>query len=259
MHSLLVLTRYELYRLVRTRKTWGYLAVGLLVLPGGWTNPYSPFTLMLVNASAIVAMYAGHVVADDFASGFVKNVLVGHRARAAYVGAVLLSMLAVVCVFMFVKVAACGITTALNPTDETRAEFAGLDQFFAWCARPETWAWFAACVFAVFVHVCQVLVVAVLTGSKPLSVLAGHFCGSGLSELLALSLMQSGGSRTSLFALSQAMADNEAFPYLSSSGLLDGAPFSHALPWAMGCAVVVLAAALMLAVLRRKDVSGYVE
>lgn len=259
MRSLLALTRYELYRIVHTRKTWGYLAVGLLVLSGRWTDPYSPFDSMLINASTIVAMYAGHVVADDFASGFAKNVLVGRRARAAYVGAVLLSMLVVVCVFMFVKIAASGIETAFNPTDETWDEFASFDRLLVWCARPETWAWFAACVFAVFVHVCQVLVVAVLTGSKPLSVFAGYFCGSGLNDLLALLLMQGGGSGTALWNLSQTMAGHEAFPYLSFSRLPDGAPFSHALPWVLGCAIVVLAAALMFAVLRRKDVSGHAE
>lgn len=104
MRDLLNLTRYELWRMAHMRMCWVYLAVCAVSAASsgrGWGLD-GVYSALFSGTATFVGMMLAQFFANDLATGYAKNLLVGRHARAVYAGSAAVCALVASAVFVAV-------------------------------------------------------------------------------------------------------------------------------------------------------------
>lgn len=266
MRDLLNLTRYELWRMAHMRMCWVYLAVCAVSAASsgrGWGLD-GVYSALFSGTATFVGMMLAQFFANDLATGYAKNLLVGRHARAVYAGSAAVCALVASAVFVAAGALAAAFVHNVGggafvqpPVVE---EYPGAPEPDPYAAlfgeRP--WgvsaAWLGELVLVCFVRSLPGIAVAVLTGSRPLGVFAGIMGGGGMFEMVALVLFQEIG----LQDVGDYLWAHDALPTLNHD-FMGGVPFSDPLPFALAAVIVAASAALVVFAMRRKDVSNHAD
>lgn len=266
MRDLLNLTRYELWRMAHMRMCWVYLAVCAVSAASsgrGWGLD-GVYSALFSGTATFVGMMLAQFFANDLATGYAKNLLVGRHARAVYAGSAAVCALVASAVFVAAGALAAAFVHNVGggalvqpPVVE---EYPGAPEPDPYVALFEERPWGASAAWlGEFVLVCFVrslpgIAVAVLTGSRPLGVFAGIMGGGGTLEMVALVLFQEIG----LQDVGDYLWAHDALPTLNHD-FMGGVPFSDPLPFALAAVIVAASAALVVFAMRRKDVSNHAD
>lgn len=266
MHDLANLVRYELWRMAHMRMCWVYLVVFAVLAASsgrswGLDGVYSGLT---GATSQFVAIMLAHFFANDLATGYAKNLLVGRYSRAMYAGGVVACTLVASVAFVATGALAAefahniGSGALVRPPDvEDWPGAPEPDPYVAMFGeRPwaETALWLGELAFVCLVRSLPGVAVAVATGSRPIGVFAGLMCGSGVLELAVLLFFQDIGRQD----IGSWLWVRDLLPSLNDD-FTNGTPFVDVAPFALGMAVVAASAALVHIAMRRKDVSSHAD
>ena len=266
MRDLLDLARYELWRMARMRMCWVYLAVCTVsvVSSGRSWGLDDVYAVLFGTTATFVGMMLAHFFANDLATGFAKNLLVGKHVRTVYAGSA--AACALVASVVFAAAGALGAALVHNVgggvfvTAPVVEEYPGapVPEPYAALFGERPWGasviWLGELVLACFVRSLPGIAVAVLTGSRPLGVFAGMMSGGGMFEMVVLVFFQNLG----LQDIGEYLWAHDALPILNHD-FWAGVPFSDPLPFALAAVVAAASVALVVFAMRRKDVSNHAD
>lgn len=259
---MLSMLRSELYRIAKSRFSWGYaIMLTLMVLANPFAlwlyqvwpafaetgfveMPDTPLSqLQLVGVSIVsggllsmgFAIVMAALVVDDFKAGFVKNLLQARGGRVSYAVSLFIACL----IFVAASVAFAMVVVL--------AAFAGIGYQAAPSSLGDIAQWYAQSVLVIAAYASLTMLVAIVTRSEAVSVIAGVLLGGGAVESLLKMVL------ANIPGVPDALRDCLDGYLATQVAMLSNGWLCEPLSYAQAVVTFLIAGALCVLVMRRKS------